>query len=412
MNVQRAFGCGIDGQTFKIKYEGLSNPNEKLRLERVAKRLQFTLHLRYRVAFYRSPIGWNQEGHTFTNEELPSTEIYLLCTCLDALAGKPTYLKFEDWLELQESTGCWDKNDIINLYKKYNNEHGVGKSFKNLFINLPPVIKDWLSNNMSIHRSGKSFSTVKTDPDMLMKHLYTFFYELWRNTFTHSSVFPQANIADDIFEPTKDDTWWSYPPAWLQFKLDKKQGWELSYRTGLDLGTILRLIINVVVLQILEIDVTQEYISSNLRNFSRLNGLYALVGEIGRNSETLRALSQLNKGELDNYLIYRGIPLLQSVASATMIKRYNIELPLEASLHKMTIKYITDVNQLNFVISNFNTSNPAPQSQEENSQERLQNIKHFIEEIEKTSAYESVLNEPPIGEMSSVWIVIQDPCYT
>ncbi len=412
MNVQRVFGCGIDWQTFKMKYEGLSDLDEKLRLERVAKRLQFTLHLRYRVAFYKSPIGWNQEGYTFVNEELPSTEIYLLCTCLDTLAGKRTYLKFEDWVESREDAGRWDKNSIINLYKQYSDEYGIGKNLKNLFTNLSPVIKTWLSNNIVISRSGQSQPATETDPDRLMIYLYTFFYELWRNTFTHTAVSPKADIAEDIFEPTKEDTWWSYPPTWSRFNLNKKQGWELSYKTGLDLATILRLIINVVVLQILEVDVTQEYISLNLRNFSRLNGLYAFTDEVGRNSETLRALSQLDERELGNYLVYRGIPLLRSAASNTMVARYNVEIPLEASLHKTTMRYVADVSQINNVISNFNMSNPVPESPKDNFSERLQNIKDFLGGLAKTPIYESILSGPPVGEMSSVWIVIQDPCYT
>lgn len=411
MDIQRVFGCGIDKQTFKMKYESLSNPQEKMRLDRVAKRLQLTLSLRYRVGFYRSLIGQGQEGYTFTNKELPSMEIYLLCTCLDTLAGQPKHLNFDDWIEAQENIEFKNKNDIIKLYKQYNNEYGVGKNLKDLFINLPPIIKTWLSNNVAINRTKQPQPTTQTDTNKLMVNLYKFFYNLWRNPFTHNSDLPQASIANDIFEPTKDDNWWSYPTAWLDFELDKKQGWELSYKKGLDLVTILRLIINVVALQILEIDVTQEYISSSLRNFSRLNGLYAFINEVDHNSETLKSLSQFEEYRLHNYLIYRGIPVLQSTASTTMIQRYDIKIPLEASLHRMTTQYLTDVNQLNSVISNFNGSNPIPESQEDNSPERLQKIKYFLAELAKMSSYLSILNGPPIGDMSSVWIVIQDPCY-
>jgi len=417
MNIQRVFGCGIDRQTFKTKYEGLPN-KEKLRLERVARRLWLTLKLRYEVAFYRNPITWEKEGFTLTNVELPSIEIYLLCTCLDTLAGKPTYVEFGEWVKSQESTGSLDKNGIINLYNQYKDEYGIGKNFRNLFINLPPTVKTWLSNNISIHRSGHSQSADKSNPDLLMKHLYTFFYEVWRNTYTHSSVSQKTSIADDIVEPTKDDASWSYPPAWINFVLyrDKpKQKWDLTYRTGLDLATILRLIINTVALQILKIDVTQESISTNLRNFSRLSGLYAFASEVASNSETLRALSQVDEhglGNFCNYLIYVGIPLLQSTASVTMLNRYNTELPLEASLHKMTTQYLTDVNKLNIEISNFNTLNPPPEGPKDNSPKRLQNIREFLEELLRTPVYQIILNGPPIGEMSSVWLVIRDPCYT
>ena len=100
MNVQRVFGCGIDGQAFKANYEGLSDENQ-FRLSRVAGRVWLTLQLRYEMAFYNNPFAWRNEEYSLRHIEVPSIEVYLLWTCLETLAGKPVHKNFKDWIKEQ-----------------------------------------------------------------------------------------------------------------------------------------------------------------------------------------------------------------------------------------------------------------------------------------------------------------------
>ncbi len=414
MDVQRVFGCGIDRQTFKAKYEGLQE-KDRLRLERAARRLWLTLKLRYEVAFYRSPFAWSGEEFHLTNVELPSIEIYLLCTCLDTLAGRPDYKDFGEWLQAQENVAGLDVDRVTGLYDRYKEEYGVGRNLRNLFENLPQSVKAWLANNVVIRRSNQPLATTGQDTNVLAKQLYIYFYEIWRNTFTHSSVSQQTLTAEDVIEPAEGDGWWVTPAACTHFVLYKdrpNQEWNLSYRQGLDLATIMRVIIHAAALKMLDIEPTQEHIGANLRNLSRLNALYAFVNEVNSNSIAMGAWSKLDERSMDefcSYLIHVGIPNLSSKASTIMADRYNSDNGLESGLRQMTLQYLNEVEQINSTVSAFNKSHPPSKS---NLDERWQLIKEFLDGLVKMSIYTTILKWPSIVEMTNVWLVIRDPCYT
>jgi hypothetical protein len=416
-DVQRVFGCGVGGQTFKAKYEGLSD-KDRLRLERVARRVWLTLKLRYETIFLKNPFAWSDEEFALAEVELPSIEVYLLCTCLDTLAGKPNYAEFGDWLKDQKDVMNLGIQEVTCLYEQYKKEHGVSKNLRSLFEDLPQSIKTWLAGNVVIRRANEPLIVAGQDEDLLVKRLCIFFYDFWRNAFTHSSISRQTSIADDVSEPGKGKGWWVTPAVCTHFPLynDRpNQEWNLSYRQCLDLATILRLIIHAAALQFLNIELTQELISANLGNLSRLNALYAFANEVSSNSSTLNALSKLDErgmSELSTYLVYGGIPLLRSEASVTMADRYNTELPLEAGLREMTIRYLTAVNNLNSAITEFDKANPPPKSPESYSAERWQSVKGFLEEMARTTFYQNILKWPSTVEMTNIWLVIRDPCYT
>jgi hypothetical protein len=147
MSVQSVFGCGIDRHTFKAKFEGMGE-KDQLRLERVAKRMRLSLKLRYEAAFSRNPFAFGDEDFRLFNVEMPSIEIYLLCTCLDTFAGKPDYKDFGEWLQVQENVTSLNINSVIDLYGRYKEDYGVGRNLRNLFESFPQSVKDWLSNNV------------------------------------------------------------------------------------------------------------------------------------------------------------------------------------------------------------------------------------------------------------------------
>lgn len=259
MNVQRVFGCGIDGRAFKAKYEGLSD-EDQFRLSRVAGRVLLTLKLRYEVAFHSNPFAWRGEESGLRHVALPSTEVYLLCTCLDTLAGKAVHKSFPDWTKEQPTTMDWWK-DTETVWSRYQDEYGVGRNLEALYGALPQSAKDWLVSNVAIRRADQPLAPEQQDVGKLLKRLYRYFYNIRRNAYTHSSVSHPTHVADDIREPT-DGEWWVAPVLAAQFVFDRKkpkQKWNLSYRQGLDEATILRIIINAIALDMLGIELIMSH---------------------------------------------------------------------------------------------------------------------------------------------------------
>lgn len=414
MNVQRVFGCGIDGQVFKTKNERLSIKNQS-RLGRVAGRVWLTLKLRYEMAFCNNPFPWRYEEYSLRHVELPSIEVYLLCTCLDTLAGKPVHKNFKDWIEEQPNTNNFGKEDIKSLYSQYEAEYGVGKKLRDLFKNLPQSVKVWLASNVAIRRSDQPLAPERQNVDKLLDRLYRYFYNYRRNNFTHGSVSRPTLVAEDVREPL-DGGWWVTPASGTHFVLysDRpNQKWNLSYRQGLDEATILRIIIYAVALQILGIELTNELIDTNLRNYSRLDALHAFVTEVNRNSALASLWAKIDDTEmtdLRSHLIGSGISLLSSEASNIMIERY-LDNPLESGLRQMTSQYLEYVNQLNSLVSDFNEANPSVSNGCDRN-ERWRTIKEFLENLGRMPSYNSVVKWPSKKEMTNLWLVIRDPCYT
>ena len=414
MSVQQVLGCGIDGQTFKTKYERLSEEN-KLRLGRVADRVRLTLKIRYEMAFYNNPFAWGAEEYSLRYVELPSIEVYLLCTCLDTLAGQPVHRNFKDWIRDQLSVTSLSLEEVTHLYAQYEEEYGVGRNLRSLFRNLPWSVKDWLATNIVIWRSDQLLPVGEQDANELGNRLYLYFYNARRNAFTHGSVSHPTLIADDIREP-EDSEWWITPAAGTDFVLNRdrpNQRWNLSYRPGLDEATILRMIIHAAGLQMLEIEPTRELIDVNLRNYSRLNALYAFVSEVSRNAAAVSWWSKVDDPGMNNfraYLIHGGIPTLSSESSTVVADRY-LDNPLESGLRQMTHQYLREINHVNSAVSDFNESNPPPRDNR-NPSERWQVIKEFLVELVKAPSCKSVLKWPSKTEMTKLWLVIRDPCYT
>ena len=414
MNLQRAFGCGIDGQVFKTKYERLSDEN-RLRLGKVAGRVWLTLKLRYELVLPSNPFASSTEDYSLRYVELPSMEVYLLCTCLDTLAGKSVYRNFKDWIREQPDTTELGLDDITRLYSQYEDEYGVGRNLKALFKTLPETAKDWLASNVVIRRADLPLAPEQQSPEKLLNRLYRYFYNTRRNAFTHGSTSLPTPMAEEIREP-KDGEWWVTPASGTHFTLYRdrpNQKWNLSYRQGLDEATILRMIIYAVVLQMLRIDLTSELIAANLRNYSRLDALYAFASEVNRNSASTSWWTRIDEPDLTDLrlrLIYSGVPFLSQEATEVMIERY-LDNPFESGLRQMTSIYLREVNYLNSLITEFNEANPPFDSNCDRN-ERWRNIKEFLDRLVRTHSYNFILKLPSRNEMRNLWLVIRDPCYT
>jgi hypothetical protein len=374
-----------------------------------------TLKLRYETGFYNNPFPWGYEGYALRHIELPSIEVYLLCACLDTLAGKPVYRSFERWMREQPNAIDLSVKDVVRLYSSYMDEYGVGRNLRALFRNLPQSAKEWLASNVVIRRSDQPLAPYSQNIDKLLDRLYRYFYQVRRNAFTHGSVSLPTPIAEDIQE-SLDGEWWVTPVSGTHFSLYRdrpEQKWNLSYRQGLDEATILRIIIYAVAIQMLGIELSSRLIDTNLRNYSRLDTLYAFIGEVNRNS-TLASLweriDEVETSDLRLELIHSGIPLLRTESSMTMVERY-LDNQFESQLRQMTSQYLIEVNHINSSVSSFNEANPPPSSGYDRA-ERWRVIKNFLDDLVRTASYKAIVKWPSRNEMRSVWLVIRDPCYT
>lgn len=415
MDALLVFGCGVNRKDFETKFNALSQENQ-LRLEKVARRVRVTLKLKYEMGVYQNPFEAPYDYFVLVRDELPAIGIYLLVTCLDTIAGKAQFMDFRDWLKDQHIITTTNKEEIINLYTLYVNDFGVGKNLRDLFDNLPSITKEWLAKNVVFREIEQPFPLGSQPLDQLGKRLYTYFYEIRRNDFTHRCFPRQVSTAEDIRYPDETGGWVT-PASGTHFELNRRKRnklWNFSYRQGLDEATILQIIIHSAVLQILNIPVTEELINLNLRNFSRLDGLYSFVSEVGSNANVLNLwfnIEELIKSEFKSYLMYAGVPLLGDQAAKRMIDRYNVGKGWETSYHQMTLRYVQEVAQLNTTITDFNAKNPHVKPMQDNIEAHWEAIVGFLSELSRTSSAHSILNFPTTNEMANLWLIIRDPCY-
>ncbi len=374
IDMKRKFSCGIDSGVFQAKYEQLAEADQ-YRLRRVAQRMDLTLKLRYELAVYRNPLASPEDEFSLNHIELPALEIYLLVTCLDTLAGQAYYIEFDDWMKRQPDFGQLDVQAISDLFSAYQEEYGVNKNFRKLFQDLPNCVKEWLAQNVSIREVDTPSGPEVQDLDLLAQNLCTYFFDLRRSDYTHSSFARQVSLAEDIFLPLKPG-WWVTPAVGTHFILNRRKSrklWGFSYRQGLDEATILRLIIHSAVLEKLGIEVTQELIHLNLKNYSRLDGLYAFKGEVTSNSNLLSSWQRIDDARTTDfgwYLMFHGLPPLSEEASRRMIGRYESQQGWEQSFKQFTEYYLHEVLSFNAVINHFNQENPPLSSFQGNLDKR------------------------------------------
>jgi hypothetical protein len=409
---QNVFTCGISHQLFKEKYDYLSE-SDKNRLVRVSERVWLTIKLRYEQTFIHNPLALKYKEFNLQFEELPSIEVYLLCTCLDTLAGQGEYTSFDEWLENQNIKEGLAITDVISLYNQYADECGIGKNLHRLFTNLPECFKNWLASNVKLVQEGKPLLDNEIDKAQLVDNLYKFFYEYLRNAYTHSGVSRRIKIADDIFEPI-DDGAWVTPVEGTLFPLIRKrrnQLWNFSYREGLDLATLLRLIIYAAVVRFIDFELNNDLISKNIRMYSRLNSFYAFINEVSANSNWLNYLENLDERQIfGSDLMFIEFPLLWSNASKRLVGRYNKESPLDLSYVEFTNQYITYVNGLNTEINIFNEINPRSTRASENKILYQRKLIDFIRNLKNLSTYKIIKDLPMKNEIINFWRLINNPC--
>lgn len=412
-NVRRIFGCGTDYSTLKAVWNAQSSRTQR-RLERVAWRVWISFKLRYHVRVI-SNRSLGTDEHYRTQAELNALEVYLLFTCLDALAGAG-YQPFDRWLREADPTGPFSMEDIVGLYTDYQNEQGVTNRLRNLFGSLPRAIKEWLAENVAVTRGASLLGTdfEGHDEDLLAAEILKFFYKNRRNPFTHRGLAGQVAVSTDTEWPGNGDDMWS-SSAGRERRRPGDETMHLHLRGSLDEATLLRVIIHSAVYNELGIDVDRAVISDVLKREGRLCALHYSLVEIESNDRVLEEWRLARSGDrsLLRYYGYRGPTRPSSDWIIKTCQRLRQDIPLEKGIRASLLEYAQHVNNLDQAVQAFNQENPLldEHTGSEEYAARQTAIQELMADLIEREAFGQVQDQPDTNTLSHCWLVIRSPCY-
>lgn len=420
MVVRRMLSCGVNYKEFDTARKNLSDEQQKV-IYNIARRMWVTHTLRYLTEIKVSVFG---PGETVQLElfDIPALEVYLLFTCIDALANK-NHCNFYEWLK-----GQIGKDEALNIetikilyYKQYEPTKGIGANIRRLLENLPEQTQQWLSEHIKIQKldrrvakgeqiDGENVFVEVRDTNEVISELYKYFYNTRRNLFTHQSQSLQTYREEDI--EIRDR--WRFTPTTDNYRKDRRYTYSLRIKEGLDEATILRVIIQSAVLQEMKIPVQASTIRDYISNQSRLCAIYGFLKEIRQNSLYLRVLNDFDENgisELNNLIHDSGIPNLRSQWAPILIDRLDAGKPLERGLKQSIGSYLNNVTQLNSLIDEFNSSFVPPKKRSDDEYNKA--VKEFLTNQSKTPLFKDILKMPSRVEMENLELLVgRDPCYT
>lgn len=178
---------------------------------KVISRVRFADQLRFMMPLALIPTDIADTLDGFDRDAL---EVYLLCTCLDTLAGRDNYVDFPDWLKTSKEvhSGVTEKEAYLReqfnsqkvfskkLYKSilerliniYLDNYGVRRNIHTLIRNLPEKIKQELSTSYKILKVNNTTEKWENmSVDQRLKVIFDYLLECRRNKYTHSAqTFP------------------------------------------------------------------------------------------------------------------------------------------------------------------------------------------------------------------------------
>ena len=146
----------------------------------------------------------------------------------------------------------------------------------------------------------------------------------------------------------------------VEFPSEDEKGWSscadgvLRYRKGLDLATILRIIIYVVALQKLRISVTLGHVEAYLKTLSELDAFYCFKWEIVANREELDRWAAYSEAEVN--MILRPLRFVQAQRLAQKLTISPVAM--ERELSRIIDLYLQNLKQLNSAIADFEANHP------------------------------------------------------
>ncbi len=171
------------------------------RVSLVMSRVSFVDELRYSVSL--------DLGDLIQCIRRDALEIYLLCTCLDTLAGRANYFDVQTWLRTEHSNalGIAEKRELLKTFESedrtsfmailskaldiYNKYYGVNQNVRAVIQSLPAEMKTRLASAYTIFKQsdpqGKENWEKKTVEEKLKTIFVDYLFQYRRNLYTHKS---------------------------------------------------------------------------------------------------------------------------------------------------------------------------------------------------------------------------------
>lgn len=409
--VRRAFACGSHHHEFKAAYDS-ADQDSKARLARVAWRISSTLTLRYRQDLITHRVfGFHDQWRA--QNEWKALELYLLVTCLDTLAGQPTFKPFDEWLR-DQSVEITNLEIVTDLYEEYQDLFGVRRNLKRLFLGLPDSAKEWITQVLTYTTRRDYHSQTRGASENVERQIIRMFSRFfrYRNTYTHSSAADPPVVSQNIpLDPTRGQ-WAEYWPAVLD---ENGKKMYLYARDGVDEATILRIILVVVAWQLLQLDPTRDVIVRNMRKYSRLDALFGLVYELARSANYVREWLGEEKEQHFWIFLWRGVPRVTTTYAKAILERLE-DNPFETGFRSWIQNYLSLAEELNRRIVDFNESHPpfddrvSDGSYDDLQALRFPEIEMFLES--NRELIDQIIQHAFSTEYDNLWLIIRDPCYT
>jgi len=284
--LRKMFCCGISPRTFNKHFLNLDS-NKQQQLIKVAEKVQFCYVIRYDLSVF-SPLGMGEDyEYQIEFKQLSSLEVYLLVTCIDTLSGNPKFKPVDQYIkdELNDDKS-YSKFDIVKMLSDYREIYGPRHTIKQEFLNLSDAHKEWIAHNVAFQDMSSLINLSKKhqDKEILLKKLFKYFYDRRRIEYTHESKTRSTTI--DRYPKELTEGWSPSLSGWDDLS-DKKKRFRtpiLWYRTGLDEGIILKVILHGVVLRKMKIIPDISVIERYLLNELRIKTINGLIREIENNS--------------------------------------------------------------------------------------------------------------------------------
>jgi hypothetical protein len=391
------FGLQLTGKQFE-DYLQRSQYHDVLHY--VATRVFFVDQLRYHAFFRLNPVLMDGLTSWRLGNEKIALQLYLLCTCVDALAGN-NYIDFPSWLAKLSENGIDEQkisqilnqspgnlsdptmfgSAVLRIYQEmYLPVYGVKNNFLNFFSDLPPgtqrllaqvyVISNPLSKSeisrdlnasQTLPRDIESWNQAQSDWQTIDLHSKTkliaeYFYNYYRNPYTHKALSPKPRTTidwkgtlPDIEVDLPNNAWdpiGDIIPYGKKFKI--RRFWGKPYE---DEVFILRLIVAIGWRQKAGIpvdgDLTEKYRTFQMRNETLHYAMYGL--------EELNLIQKQYLGEIQNEEFIGRVSLPKfSLQYPLLLKQYLNDSTLEGGLKNMIDNLNTEISSVNQVIDDFN----------------------------------------------------------
>ena len=397
------FGLQLNEKEFE---DYLQKAMDQEILNSVAMRVFFVDQLRYNAFFRQTPALMDGLTSMQLGTEKTALQLYLLCTCVDALSGSK-YIEFINWLELRDTqinkikygldgqkisqilreiSGNLDdpnifKSAVLRMYREiYRPTHGIQNSFLRFFSDLPIntqeilaqvyIISGLLSKNdismelndtQTLPRDIESWNKARfawetKDLPSKIKLIADYFYNYYRNPYTHQAVSPSPRTTEDWSEILTNmggelpggawDPIGDVIPYGKKYKI--RRFWAKPYE---DEVFWLRLIVAIgwryKAGMPVEGDLTENFRKFQMRNEIMHYAMYEL--------EEIRLLQKQYLGEIHDKLFAARVSLPKfSLRFLLMLKQYLNDSPLERGLKSMIDGLQAEIGSVHLITDEFN----------------------------------------------------------